>query len=167
MYDRILVPIDGSEASDAGLAEAIRLARLSGGTVRLLHVVEEVPLLPASLFTHEPADRGLNAYQCGSAMVERRAARVRRAGVKAEVLLVEDGERRLQEHVARAVDAWPADIVVLGTHGRRGASRVVLGSDAEQIARKSRVPVLLAHAAGPAPAVADRTEPAFASEDAT
>jgi nucleotide-binding universal stress UspA family protein len=144
MYAKILVPVDGSRTSEAGLAEAIQLARMSGGAIRLLHVVEELPYLPeaANYAVHVP-DLTQDALERGKALLERCRARVAQAGVAVAPVLVESQGRHLEDFVAEEVSAGRADLVVLGTHGRRGIGRLLLGSDAEQVVRKSRVPVLL------------------------
>jgi nucleotide-binding universal stress UspA family protein len=60
--------------------------------------------------------------------------------------LLESLNGRLCDHVNQQVTDWKADLIVLGTHGRRGASRWLLGSDAEQVLRSAAVPVLLIRA---------------------
>ena len=68
---------------------------------------------------------------------------VQAAGIPVEITLFDSLSGRLCERVAEQVNAWSADLIVLGTHGRRGVGRALLGSDAEQIVRSSTVPVLL------------------------
>jgi len=66
--------------------------------------------------------------------------------VPVDGVLLDTFNRRLCDLVVRAARDWPADLVVIGTHGRRGVGRLLLGSDAEQILRLSPVPVLLVRA---------------------
>lgn len=149
MYTRILVPVDGSAASEAGLVEAVRLSRQTGGTLRLLHVLEDVPYVgEAAAYGRWPSDRKQAALDAGHALLERCASLVTELGGRAETTLVEAIGRPLQHYVAEQVDAWPAELVVLGTHGRHGLERAIAGSDAEQISRRSEVPVLLVRHAG-------------------
>jgi len=144
MYTRILVPYDGSPTSDAALAEAIRLAHLSQGALRLLHVVNLPPWIPeAFAYARWPTEEKRDAIERAKALLARACGRVRAAGIPADSIFVDDVDRTLQEIVAEQVDAWPAELVVLGTHGRRGMSRLVLGSDAEQVLRRATVPVLM------------------------
>jgi nucleotide-binding universal stress UspA family protein len=63
--------------------------------------------------------------------------------VKVDTLLLETLGRRVADVIVREAKKWRADVIVLGTHGRSGLSRVVLGSDAELVVRESPVPVLL------------------------
>jgi nucleotide-binding universal stress UspA family protein len=148
MYQRILVPFDGSATSCRGLDEAIKLATLTGATVRLLHVVEV--LLFASGFETAAAYAGEVIplmKKAGEKLLQEGKARVEKAGVKAETFLVDSITTRLSDAVAEQVKAWNADLIVIGTHGRRGVDRLMLGSDAEQVLRSALVPVLLVRAA--------------------
>ena len=67
-------------------------------------------------------------------------------GAEVDSVLVESAGRKLHEIVNEHAQAWGAEAIVLGTHGRRGLRRAVLGSDAEQVVRRSSVPVLLVRA---------------------
>ncbi|HEY9065120.1 MAG TPA: universal stress protein [Burkholderiaceae bacterium] len=144
MYQRILVPYDGSATSNRGLAEAVKLAALTGASLRLLHMVDD--LLYATGFETYAAyanDVIPLMRETGERILQDGKARAEQAGVKVDTLLVEGFATRLAEVVAEQARAWPADLIVIGTHGRRGVSRFVLGSDAEQVMRTAPVPVLL------------------------
>jgi nucleotide-binding universal stress UspA family protein len=139
MYTRILVPVDGSETSNKALAAALQMARDSGGRVRLLHAFDELAYLPVSGF-------GGNI----SEMARERAAKILADGLKsaeeasvpADSELLEVPGRRFGDVVADEARKWQADLIVIGTHGRRGLDRLVLGSGAEQVTRMAPVPVL-------------------------
>jgi nucleotide-binding universal stress UspA family protein len=149
MYERILVPVDGSATSDAGLAEAVKLARLTGARVQLLHVVDDMPfVLGTDGFGTMSADILGVMKEAGEAVLGRARTLVETSGVPVETVLFDSLEGRLSERVASQALAWNANLIVLGTHGRRGVQRMVLGSGAEQIVRSSPVPVLLVR--GPA-----------------
>jgi nucleotide-binding universal stress UspA family protein len=151
MYQHILVPVDGSPTSDKGLAEAIALARLSGGRLRLLHLVDEMPFVMGSQgYVALTADVLGLLRQAGVEVLARRQAQASAAGVACDTVLIDTYGERLADRVAQAVRDWPADLVVLGTHGRRGVGRMLLGSDAEQVLRTASVPVLLVRAPEPA-----------------
>ena len=142
-YKRILVPVDGSKVSDLGLKEAIRLARAGGGRLRLLHVVAEYA---AYAGTDGVADIGplieslRKEGQRTLAKVERRT---RAPGLKVETALAETAGGRVADAIVDEAKRWRADAIVMGTHGRRGVKRMLLGSDAELVIRYSPVPVLL------------------------
>ncbi len=144
MYDRILVPVDGSSTSSKGVAQAIAMAKLTGGTIKLLHAFE---LPPLAIGTDTALMRGEDIYNvardAGQNVLAQAAAVVKAAGVPVEQKLVDADGKRLCEQVADAALAWNASLIVVGSHGRRGLRRLLLGSDAEQILRTSTVPVLL------------------------
>jgi nucleotide-binding universal stress UspA family protein len=141
MFNRILVPIDGSPTSNAGLAEAIRLAKLTGGSLRLVHVLDELAFTGGMEFYGAEVLRRL---QEGGQKVLAEGERVAKAaGVPVETKLFESFGDRLTDLVEKDVAEWKADLIVIGTHGRRGLLRALLGCEAEQVARHATVPVLL------------------------
>ena len=144
MYQRILAPIDGSPTANAGLVEAIKLAKLTGARLRLPHVVDELPFLMSSESMAAMSGEVFNLLKAaGQTVLEGARLTVQAAGIPVEITLFDSLSGRLCERVAEQVNAWSADLIVLGTHGRRGVGRALLGSDAEQIVRSSTVPVLL------------------------
>jgi len=152
MYKRILVPIDGSDAAQGGLHEGIRLARASGGTLLLVHVVNELPLIAPEV-TGVTLERVFDHLcEIGQAILRNAQEVVSAAGVACETRLIEAVGGPAGEQVVREASSWPAEAIVCGTHGRRGLRRVVMGSDAEYIVRHSPVPVLLIRAGIPAAA---------------
>ncbi len=152
MYQRILVPVDGSPTSNAGLAEAIKLARLTGARVRVLHVVDETAfLMSGDSFAPWSGDVFTLLKEAGQAVLETARVTVNTAGIPVDTALFDSLSSRLCDRVAEQVKEWGADVIVLGTHGRRGVGRMLLGSDAEQIVRTATVPVLLVRGAAPEP----------------
>lgn len=149
MYERILVPYDGSPTSDEALAEAVQLAKLCSSRLRLIHVVD--PLLYITGF--EVGAVYANEILPGLLAAGEELLRKARDPIEAQGLVVESeviqssGERVARIIVEQTV-LWKADLVVIGTHGRRGVDRVLMGSDAELVARTSPVPVLLVRAKG-------------------
>ena len=144
MYQRILVPVDGSATSNAGLAEAIKLARLTKARIRLLHVVDEMPLLmSANGFGAITGDVFGILKDAGEAILKEARMQVEREGVEVDIALFDSLSGRLCDRVLEQAVSWGADLLVLGTHGRRGMGRMLLGSDAEQIVRTAATPVLL------------------------
>jgi nucleotide-binding universal stress UspA family protein len=148
MFRRIMVPIDGSVPSRRALEEAILLARDQTARLCLLHVVDESVLtrsfdgttfMPASYV--EDFSKGLTA--AGKRLLSRAEAKARARRVKVETLLLETLGGRVADVIVSQAKKWRADVIVLGTHGRAGFSRVVLGSDAELVVREAPVPVLL------------------------
>ena len=139
MYQRILVPVDGSEAATKALVAALQLGREAGGRVRILHVLDELAYLTGF---EAGGDLLAVAREYGAKTLQDAMAVAGSAGVPADTRLVESSGARLGETVASEARAWEADLVVVGTHGRRGLGRVLLGSGAEQVIRQAPVPVL-------------------------
>ena len=146
MYKRILVAVDGSATSNKALAAAIEMASYSGGrsVIRLIHVLDEM-----AYFT------GLDPYagqtysavhvmrQAGEKILAVGLAICQSAGVQADTVLVDRLGVRLAEAVAEMAKEWQASLVVVGTHGRKGIGRMLVGSGAEQIIRMAACPVLV------------------------
>lgn len=146
MYKKILVPIDGSRTSEVGLREAIRLAADSKqATIRLLHVLEPLPALQGMEVTVTD-ELITNMLQFGDKILEKAKAVVEDSGIRAETVFHKETQERAADGIAEEARKWNADIIVMGTHGRRGLSRVVLGSDAEAAVRSVTIPVLLVRA---------------------
>jgi nucleotide-binding universal stress UspA family protein len=144
MYQKILVPVDGSATSDLGLNEATKLAKLTGARVRLLHVVDVLSLAIAGEGMVGTAGDVLAAVrESGQAILQRAEASVQAAALGVDTVLLDNTAGRVAEIVADEAASWGADLIVLGTHGRRGVGRLILGSDAEQVLRLAPVPVLL------------------------
>ena len=143
MYKRILVPVDGSETSNKAIVAALQLAREAGGRVRLVHVLDELAYLTGYEYS---ADLLGVARDYAKKVLDDALAMAKAAGVPADTKLVEGVGTRLGETVADEASSWEADLVVVGTHGRRGVSRVLLGSGAEQVLRLAPVPVLAVRA---------------------
>jgi len=139
MYKRILVPVDGSETSNRALVAALQLARDNGGCVRLLHAIDELAYLSGFEYSGQVLEA---ARKGGAQALEDALAIAASSGVPADTKLVEVAGQRLGEIVAQEARDWQADLVAIGTHGRRGVSRLVLGSGAEQVLRLAPVPVL-------------------------
>ena len=166
MYQRILVPIDGSSTSDQGLDEAIALARVTGGSIRLLHVLDDL-VFTTGFETGATYTRNvLPALRQGSERILAAGRkRVSAGSVAADTLTIECFARRPCDVIVEAATQWPADLIVIGTHGRRGVDRMMLGSDAEQVARMAPVPVLLVRSAEKGEPTASATESEAAAVD--
>ena len=153
MYTHILVPVDGSATSDRGLDEAVKLARLTGARLRLVHVVDQL-VYSAGMegFGAMTADLIPLLREGGEKILKVAKARVEASGVPVETALFDSFAGRVCDLVVAEATNWHADLIVLGTHGRRGVGRVFMGSDAEQILRLAPTPVLLVRGGKPAKA---------------
>ena len=152
MYKRILVAIDGSDTSDLALREAVGLAKDQNAMLRLVHVVDGTP--PAYIATdassavalHFPlAEYKKTLQEAGENLLRTRATTAREAGVNVDTKLITVtmlGER-IYEAIEEQSKQWPANLIVVGTEGRRGFQRLMIGSVAEGLVRISTKPVLL------------------------
>ncbi len=144
MYKRILVPVDGSEEANKALVAALQLAREGGGQLRIVHLVEG--LTPLAIDQYGAAWTGDiidTLKKAGEQILADALDIARAAGVPADTELFDNFGERLAESVVDAALRFKADLVVVGTHGRRGMGRLLLGSGAEQIVRLAPVPVLV------------------------
>ena len=140
MYKRILVPVDGSNTSNLALDEAIGLAKGRQARLRVVHVVDTINLNVDSM-----TDIAGPLRESGRRLLRDAEVRARRARVKVETNLLEIQKiaDRISDLVVKDAATWRADVIVMGTHGRRGLNRLLLGSVADGVVRASSVPVLL------------------------
>ena len=155
MFRRILVPIDGSRASNLGLAQAIKLAKDCDATLCLLHVVDELVVTPRldgpGYVPASYIDEFMEALRrSGTQILASAERKAQRSGVRWQAVLAETLGHAVADVIIEQARKWRADLIVLGTHGRRGLSRMVMGSDAESVVRAATVPVLLVRARGEA-----------------
>jgi nucleotide-binding universal stress UspA family protein len=108
MYERILVPVDGSEPSS----------------------IVAAPLVA-------------DFAQAGKTILENARAVAQAEGLEAAVVLHENFTGRVADLIVDEARKWRAEVIVMGTHGRRGVRHAVLGSDAEAVVQRAEVPVLL------------------------
>jgi len=142
-FKRIMVPVDGSPTAAKGLAVAMRLAKESGANLLLLHVVDEFPAFatPDAGASSVPLIDALR--ETGRETLAAVAASAKDPAVAPETALVENFGKRVADAIVDEAVRWKADLIVMGTHGRRGVRRALLGSDADLVVRYSPVPVLL------------------------
>jgi nucleotide-binding universal stress UspA family protein len=143
VYKKILVPVDGSSTSQRGLAEAIRIAKHCNATLRVLHIVNELVMAPGYPSVTGYTDVIDALRESGKKVLRTSEEQVRREGVACETQLVEVLGTTAANSIVDDARRWGADLIVMGTHGRRGIRRLALGSDAEIVLRHSPVPILL------------------------
>ncbi len=143
MYKSILVPLDGSEASQDGLAQAIEIARGDKSTLHLLHVIDSFPVMfeMSAQANFETMRQSLRSWSEG--MLETARRKAAEQGVNAEVVVRELVTGRVSDSIVEVARDAACDLIVMGTHGRRGLRRMMLGSDAESVVRQCHTPVLL------------------------
>jgi nucleotide-binding universal stress UspA family protein len=143
LFKKILVPIDGSDTADKAMRMALDMARESLASVRFMHVIDDDRYFSSYEFS---ADLRTYAFDNAKKLLQNAMDAAAALGVNADTQLINKPGQRLGENVADEAQNWGADLVVVGTHGRRGLGRVLLGSGAEQVVRLSPVPVLVLRA---------------------
>ena len=149
MYQRILVPIDGSHTSTLRLQEAIRIAIDQRARLKLISVIDG--LIIAQNFEGMINAKNMIDFlrEASKKAIGNALALIKKHDLKAEASTFETVGDRVAEVIVREAKKWKADLIVMGTHGRRGFNRLVLGSDAEGVLRSSPVPVLMVRSPAP------------------
>lgn len=149
MYQRILVPLDGSDTADRGLTEAISLAKAFDASLVLLSVLEVYPMMMemASTTTWEQIDADLREHH--QRVLDQARARVQAAGLASESHLEDAAAARVCDVIVDQAREHRCDLIVMGTHGRRGIEHALVGSDAERVLRQAPCALLLVRAAAP------------------
>jgi nucleotide-binding universal stress UspA family protein len=151
MFKNILVAFDGSEAARQGLATGLALAADQQATLFVVNVVEGMPAAWSAYVDEQfrPTRvqvllEGLRA--AAQKVLDEARAIALRCGQAAKTSLVDARGSSAADVILAQAREVNADIVVLGTHGRDGVSRLVTGSTAESVLRHAEVPVLLVRA---------------------
>ena len=143
MFKRILVPVDGSHTSTLGLQQAVKMAAEQKAKLRVISVVDYLAIAQ-TLETSFDSGVVFEALRTESRRAIANALKLtHRHNVKAETALIENMSSRVADVVVREARKWKADLIVMGTHGRRGINRLMLGSDAETVLRTTQCPVLM------------------------
>jgi len=143
MYEKIFVPVDGSDASVAGLNEAIKVAKQHGGTLRLLHVVE----LPAPGFDYSYGEdmclkNVIESWcQIGKRLLNEAETAAREQGLMPECVMCEADAGTVADVILAQAQQWEANLIVMGSHARNDGVRV--SQDTAKVLAESLVPVLL------------------------
>jgi len=152
MFKRILVALDGSPASNAGLKAAIQLATDQRATLIGLHVIDGAAValnFEGSYFPSSYVDTFYTSLRdSGRKTLAKAEALARAAGVELKPLLVEARGAAVAPAIVQQARKAKADVIVIGTHGRRGLQRMLMGSDAEAVVREAGVPVMLVRSSG-------------------
>jgi nucleotide-binding universal stress UspA family protein len=143
MFRRILVPVDGSDAGRQGLTEALRLAPPWGSTLRLLHVMCVRPYASDMANVADLEAHRRSVKERADHLLDDAAAIVRKAGMTVETAVREVAQGAPASAIVEEAAGRDCDLVVMGTHGRGGLARTLAASNAEEVVRKSVVPVLV------------------------
>ena len=142
MYQRIMVAVDGSETAERGLKEAIALANDQKARLAIVYVIDLVIIYEFGEPSITYAD---TARDFARSTIERARRTAQEAGIEPDILspeIVTTGYH-VADTIAQLAHDWKADLLVVGTHGRRGVTRLLLGSVAERVVRVAPCPLLL------------------------
>ncbi|CAG4890230.1 universal stress protein [Paraburkholderia saeva] len=143
MYSRILVAVDGSDTSRRAFHAALGLAKSNGAVLRAFYVVENTPMYFEAP-GYDPSVLRNSLIEQGKELNAALLQAMREAGVQGDVATDEASSiEDVSVVVLAAAAAFNADLLVMGTHGRRGFQRLILGSVAERCVRQAKLPVLL------------------------
>jgi nucleotide-binding universal stress UspA family protein len=143
MFKRILVAIDGSRTSQRALQAAIDLAATHGAVLQPYYVVESGPLY-MDVPGYDPSSLHTSLMEQGATLAREAADAMKARGVTGEVVTVEaTASDDVATLIVEAANQFNADVLVMGTHGRKGFQRLIVGSIAEQCLRQATLPVLL------------------------
>lgn len=144
MYKKILVALDGSETSNLALKEAIQLAKENNSKIRGVYVVDANHVTPELEFVTFKEMISSMRDEARSVLAAAQK-KMNAAGVSGDTKICETDQSagRIAEAIAKEAKNWPANLIIVGTHGRRGFSRFLLGSVAELLVRVATKPVML------------------------
>ncbi|QYY32787.1 universal stress protein [Cupriavidus pinatubonensis] len=150
MYKKILVAVDGSHCSDLALDHAIGLAALCDADLQVVHVIDN-GYLKYDMGYVDLTDLRAGLIKGGEELLAQAQEKAKARHVRCQTVMIDEivalGD--IAHQIRQLVESSAAELVVLGTHGRHGVSRLLLGSVAESLARQCPVPVLLVRAKDP------------------
>lgn len=145
MYKRIVVAMDGSDTSSKALKEASKLAQEMSSIILLLHVREEMPIMwePDGMNMVLMQDSLIAVINAGKELLKKYRKMLTAQDITVETKLIETYDGRIGSVISDEAQKWNADLLVVGTHGRKGIAHLLMGSVAEAVARSASMPVLL------------------------
>lgn len=148
LYKRILIPMDGSKTSMLAFQEAISLAKTMHAKLCILHVIEKIPDLIS--FPIDVGQYRALATKNGKKLLEKFKKTAIKHKIPTEIKLIEskDFKQKVSTKISQAAKSWKANVLVMGTHGRSGFNRFMLGSVAEEILKTTKIPILLVRGKG-------------------
>lgn len=149
MFKHILLPVDGSPTSMVAVDKAAEMAKACGAAVTAVYVIDPYPFTGVGSEFAYGQDQYLNAARAEArAAMDGTAKRLQEAGVPAETRIIES--HAVWRGVLEAIEACGADLVVMGSHGRRGLERLVLGSVTQSVLSHTGISTLVVRSPKPA-----------------
>jgi nucleotide-binding universal stress UspA family protein len=169
MFKQILVAIDGSATGNRGLTAAVDLASSRAATLTIVHVVDDMQSVSfIGDMGYVPADyldKVIDDLRArGRKLLAKAESVARERSIDVKTVLVETRGGTIADAILAQARKLRADTIVLGTHGRRGLRRALMGSDAEAVLREARVPVLLVRTLAREPSATSGAKPRRAAK---
>ncbi|WP_454763893.1 universal stress protein [Cupriavidus campinensis] len=144
MYERILLAVDGSTSSDLATTQARQVAKAMNAEIKAIFVVDDSDMFFETSYI-DPNDVLRGIMSVGQRTLAIVAQSMSDAGVRCMTELIEKpiSPGKISSTIVAQADAWNADLIVMGTHGRRGMRRLIMGSVSEGVIAKTNKPVLL------------------------
>lgn len=142
MYQHILVPIDGSLTSEFALKEGLKFAQQQSAQLELVHVLKDIWYFDDdSMLNYAELLESMRSN--GKKILAQAEMLAQQSGITVETKLLEAGGERIANVIVEEAKQWSAELIIIGTHGRSGFNRLLLGSIAEGVVRTAHIPVLL------------------------
>ena len=143
MFNNILIPVDGSSTALCAVSKAAGLAKTYGSTVTVLYVIDPYPFTGVGAdFAYGQAQYVTAATTEANAALDSAKRALNEAGVEKVNTVVGEGHA-VHEGITRAAAEVGADLIVMGSHGRRGLEKLVLGSVTQRVLGVTGIPVLV------------------------
>lgn len=147
MYARVLIASDGSELADRALEHGLQLAKLAGSELTIVTVTEPVTIVGGGYASIaggviDPLPELIEAQEkAARELLERAAKRAAEHGVTAKTILVDNSFAA--EGIVATANEIGAELIIMGSHGRRGLNRLLLGSQTNNVLAHTKIPVLV------------------------
>lgn len=144
MFKRILVPVDDNPISMKAAQEAIELSSQLNAKIEFIHILDEQNIVFSEVFTTYPSIKEA-LRKVGEELLSKINEMARSASIDFESKLIElrAAEGRIPEKIIEEATNWSADLIMIGSHGRRGINKFLLGSIALNVIQSTSIPVLL------------------------
>lgn len=148
MYKTIVVAVDDSETSTMALYEAVNLCNVLKSKLWIVHVINiSLPFTDMGYINLDVESYQGGIKKQGRLLLSKMETIANSVGIKVETKLIEDeDDRRISELITESSNKLNAELLVLGSHGRRGIHRFLMGSVAEEVVKSVNIPILLVRA---------------------
>ncbi|WP_028601325.1 universal stress protein [Ottowia thiooxydans] len=148
MFKHILVPVDGSDTALAAVDKAAGLAKVFGSAVSIIYVIDPYPFTGVGADFAYGQDQYLGAATAeANSAVQVAAERVAASGIQADTRVIES--HTVWRGILEAAETAGADLLVMGSHGRRGLEKLVLGSVTQSVISRAKITTMVVRSDSP------------------